>query len=76
MPKFTEGQSVMILNTKMSGAVFIEGVATIVGVIDDADETYEVIFDGDHTDQRCTRFVDPLAQNKTAQYVARLNDPS
>jgi hypothetical protein len=73
MTKFRKGQKVYIINSTMGGTFIVEGQATIVRRILDVDSQYLVDF-GDGFGP-VERFVDPLAQDNPAEFVAHLNDP-
>ena len=69
------GDRVTILNQTPGGRVFVEGDATVVGIVSSDDRTL-VGFDGDSTVTE--RAIDPRAQGLTAAelevYVAGVNN--
>jgi len=75
MHTFKKGDSVAILNQTVGGRFFVEGRATILGLVKDVDEQYRVRFSGEDRGVY-DRFVDPAAQQDAYAFVDRLNGPT
>lgn len=73
---YLKGEIVNVINSTMSGTLFLEGTATIVKAVDPDDSRYLVQFT-DGFGGPVERFVDPLAQEgNVGAYLDRLNDPT